>query len=100
MNAFCLHLLERLWRTISTRTFFSLAGPTLISANTGNSTKLVRLEVEVEWARNGSVEAKEGEEEEAAAADSVELVHEVEAEGHRPQCANMEKDTTSLQRGI
>ena len=85
MNAFCFHLLECQWRTISNQTFFSLAGPTLISANNGNSTRLVRLEVEVE---------------EEAAADSVELVHEVEAEGHRPQCGNMEKDTTSLQRGI
>ena len=68
---------------LSTRTFYSLAGPTLIAANNGNSTRLFRLEVEVEWARN------EGEEE--AAADSVELVHEVEAEGHRPQCGNISR---------
>ena len=86
MNAFCFHLLERQCRTISTRTFYSLAGPTLIAANNGNSTRLFRLEVEVEWARN------EGEEEEEeAAADSVELVHEVEAEGHRPQCGNISR---------
>ena len=84
MNTSCLNLLECQCSTCSTRTFYSLAGPTLIAANNGNSTRLFRLEVEVEWARN------EGEEEEAAA-DSVELVHEVEAEGHRPQCGNISR---------